>query len=92
MKSKNMFNQTCMLGLVTIATAIGLVSSPARAQNAASVDQSSGQYTTQVGDGNSSVQASAQTGIGSQKQLTNACGVNAAHLGQGNSQGALQEG
>ncbi len=87
-----MLNKTCMLALLTIAAGIGFVSAPVRAQNAASVDQVSGQYTTQVGSGNSSVNASGQTGIVSQKQPTIGSGVNAAHLFQGNSQEALQQG
>jgi hypothetical protein len=87
-----MLKKTCLLVSLGIATAIGLVSSPVRAQNAASVDQSSGQYTTQVGSGNSSVQASDQSGIVSLHQFPFASGVNAAHLGQVNSQGASQQG
>jgi hypothetical protein len=87
-----MLNKTCMLGIVTIAAAIGLVSAPARAQNAASVGQSSDQQTVQAGYGNTSVQGSAQTGIVSQKQVPFGNGVNAAGIGQDNSQGALQQG
>ncbi len=84
--------KTCLLGLITIATAFGFVSTPARAQNAASVNQQSGQYTTQVGSGNTSVNANAQTGIISQQQPTFGSGVNGATLGQDNYQGALQLG
>jgi len=84
--------KTCLLGLITIATAFGFVSSPVRAQNAADVNQSSGQSTTQVGGGNSSVNASNQTGIVSQQQPAFSSGVNAANLGQDNAQGALQLG
>ena len=84
--------KTCLLGLITIATAFGFVSSPVRAQNAADVNQSSGQSTTQVGSGNSSVNASNQTGIVSQQQPAFSSGVNAANLGQDNAQGALQLG
>ena len=88
-----MLNKTCVLVSVTIAAAIGLVSAPARAQNAASVGQSSDQQTVQAGYGNTSVQGSNQTGIVSQKQFPPfSYGVNAANLGQVNSQGALQQG
>ncbi len=92
LRFRNMRKNTCLLGLITIAAAFGFVSTPARAQNATSVDQTSGQYTTQVGDGNSSVNASNQTGIVLQKQPSFGSGVNAATLRQGNSQGVLQQG
>ncbi len=87
-----MRQKNCLLGLITIAAAFGLVSSPARAQNAADVNQSSDQYTVQQGVGNSSVNASSQTGIVLQKQAPYSSGVNAATLGQNSSQGALQSG
>jgi len=77
---------------LAITAAFGLVSTPARAQNAASIDQSSGQSTTQIGGGNSSVNGSVQSGIGSQQQPAFGSGVNAAHLGQNNFQGALKSG
>lgn len=84
--------KTCLLGLIIILPMLSFVSTPARSQNAASVDQTSSQYTTQVGGGNSSVNASEQTGIVSQKQPAFGSEINAAHLGQGNGQGALQSG
>lgn len=84
--------KTHLLGLIAITAAFGFVSTPARAQNAISVDQTSGQSTTQIGGGNSSVNGSVQSGIGSQQQPAFGSGVNAAHLGQGNFQGALQSG
>ena len=87
-----MRKNTCLLGLITIAAAFGFVSTPARAQNAASVEQTSGQFTTQVGSGNSSVNGSVQSGIVSQKQAPFGSETNAAHLGQGNGQAALQSG
>ncbi len=91
-QSGNMRQKTCLLGLITIAAAFGFVSSPARAQNVTSVDQSSGQYTVQQGVGNSSVNASNQAGIVSQKQAPFTSGVNAANMSQSSSQGTLQSG
>lgn len=87
-----MRQKTCLLGLITIAAAFGLVSTPARAQNAADVNQSSDQYTVQQGVGNSSVNASSQTGIVSQQQAPFTNGVNAGKLGQSSSQANLQAG
>jgi len=84
--------KACLLGLITMLPMLGFVSTPARSQNAASVDQTSSQYNTQVGGSNRSVNASEQTGIVSQKQPAFGSEINAAHLGQGNSQGALQSG
>jgi len=91
-RSGNMRKNTCLLGLITITAAFGFVSSPVRAQNAASVDQSSTQSTTQLGYGNSSVNANNQTGIVSQKQAPFTSGVNAATMSQNNAQGAFQAG
>lgn len=84
--------KTCLLGLIIMLPMLSFVSTPARAQNAASVDQASSQYNTQVGGSNRSVNASEQTGIVSQKQPAFGSEINAAHLGQGNGQGALQSG
>jgi len=92
MRFGNMRPKACLLGLITMLPMLGFVSTPARAQNAASVDQTSSQYNTQVGGGNSSVNASEQSGIVSQKQPAFGSEINAAHLGQDNSQGALQSG
>jgi len=87
-----MRHKNCLLGLITITAAFGFVSSPARAQNAAVVDQSSGQYTVQQGVGNSSVNASDQNGIVLQKQVPFSSGINAATMNQNSNQGALQLG
>ena len=84
--------KTCLLGLIIMLPMLTFVPTPARAQNAASVDQTSSQYNTQLGSDNSSVNASEQTGIVSQKQPAFGSEINAAHLGQGNGQGALQSG
>jgi len=91
-RTGNMHLKTRLLGLIAITAAFGFVSTPARSQNAASVDQSSGQYTTQIGNGNSSINASEQTGIVSQKQPAFGSGINGASVGQVNYQGALQAG
>ena len=100
-QSGNMRQKTCLLGLITIAAAFGLVSSPARAQNAADVNQSSDQYTVQQGVGNSSVNASNQAGSISQGQSYkyiphyggfNHGEINAANLTQRSGQGVQQSG
>ncbi|MER3434802.1 MAG: hypothetical protein C4288_15610, partial [Leptolyngbya sp. ERB_1_1] len=102
-ESFTMSLQSIKFGALAVFTSLcGLATTPAFAQNAASVIQTSDQNATQVGSGNVAVQGNVQTGIVTQTGATPygvqcfvaPCpgGINGANVVQTNQQGVIQNG